>query len=81
MNLTDPSQTQLVITLKTDIEGPEETTHEESLLRAWTAWRLSQTLGKTYGGRSFGLIALAVAFEQMRALDEEERTADYRSRR
>ena len=71
----------MVIQLKADIEGPEGTAHEESLLRAWTAWRLSQALGKTYGARSFGLMALAVGFEQMRALDEEEHTADYRSRR
>jgi RNA-dependent RNA polymerase len=71
----------VVITLKADIEGPEGTAHEESLLRAWTAWRLSQALAKTYGARSFGLIALAVAFEQMRALYEEERTASHRSRR
>lgn len=70
-----------MINLKADIEGAEGTTHEESLLRAWTAWRLSQALGKTYGARSFGLIALAVGFEQMRAVDDEDRTADRRSRR
>jgi len=71
----------VVINLRADIEGAEGTAHEESLLRAWTAWRLSQALEKTYGARSFGLIALAVAFEQMRAVDDEERTASYRSRR
>lgn len=71
----------MVIQLKADIEGPEGTASEESLLRAWTAWRLSQALGKTYGARSFGLIALGVGFEQMRALDEEARTGSYRSRR
>lgn len=67
--------------LKADIEGEDGTAHEESLLRAWTAWRLSQALSVTYGARSFGLIALAVGFEQMRALDEEARTGSYRSRR
>ena len=71
----------MVIKLKAEIEGQAGTAHEESLLRAWTAWRLSQALGETYGARSFGLIALGVAFEQMRALDEEMRTASYRSRR
>ena len=71
----------MVIQLRADIEGVEGTPHEESLLRAWTAWRLSQALDKMYGARSFGLIALAVAFEQMRGLDDEERTANYRSRR
>jgi RNA-dependent RNA polymerase len=71
----------VVAQLKADIEGPEGTAYEESALRAWTAWRLSQALGETYGARSFGLIALAVGFEQMRALDEEARTASYRPRR
>ena len=67
--------------IRAGIEGVVGTTHEESLLRAWTAWRLSQALDKTYGARSFGLIALATAFEQMCALGDEERTANHRSRR
>ena len=71
----------MVIQIRAEIEGVEGTTHEESLLRAWTAWGLSQALENIYGARSFGLIALAVAFEQMRALDDEARTASYRSRR
>ncbi len=60
----------MVVKLKADIEGQAGTAHEESLLRAWTAWRLSQALGATYGARSFGLIALGVAFEQMRAIEQ-----------
>jgi len=60
----------VVANFRAGIEGAEGTTYEESLLRAWTAWKLSQALDKMYGARSFGLIALGVAFEQMRALGD-----------
>ena len=60
----------MVANFRAGIEGAEGTTYEESLLRAWTAWKLSQALDKMYGARSFGLIALGVAFEQMRALGD-----------
>ena len=59
-----------MVNFRAGIEGAEGTNHEESLLRAWTAWRLSQALDKMYGARSFGLIALAVAFEHMGALGD-----------
>jgi len=67
--------------LKADIEGPEGTASEQSLRRAWTAWMLSKALGEMYGARSFGLIALGVGFEQMRALDDKVGTASYGWRR
>jgi RNA-dependent RNA polymerase len=55
--------------VREDIEGPEGTTQEETILRAWTAWKVSAASGAVFGARSFGLMALDVIFSTTRKID------------
>ena len=54
------------------IEGPEDTAPEATILRAWTAWKVSVASGDVFGARSFGLLALDVIFSTIRKMDTHE---------
>lgn len=56
--------------IRVEIEGPEDASEEETLLRAWTAWNVAVGLGETFGAKSFGLLALDVAFDTMNRMEK-----------
>lgn len=60
------------------IEGPEDTSHEDQILRGWTAWKVSVAFQEAFGTKSFGLIALDVIFSAMRAIDSLETASSRR---
>ncbi|KAG8818545.1 hypothetical protein FRC18_012430 [Serendipita sp. 400] len=51
------------------IEGPEEISKEDRILRAWVAWKVSVAYKHAYAATSFGLISLEVIFRIMRQID------------
>lgn len=61
----------LVIATREAIEGTENTPPEDTMLRAWTAWKVSVASGNVFGARSFGLLALDVIFSAMRKIDSQ----------
>jgi hypothetical protein len=61
--------TSLATTIREAIEGPEGTGQEETILRAWTAWKVSTSSGATFGARSFGLMAMDIIFSTIRKID------------
>jgi RNA-dependent RNA polymerase len=61
--------TALCDEVRQGIEGPEGTSNEDQILRAWTAWKVSIAFTEAFGTKSFGLLALDVMFSAMRAID------------
>jgi hypothetical protein len=55
--------------VREEIEGPEGTTQEETILRAWTAWKVFVASPAVFGARSFGLMALDIIFSTTRKID------------
>lgn len=63
----------LVNSIKEQIAGDEDVPSEESLQRAWIAYRLANLDGDNFGARSFGWLSLGNVFEAIREMDEEKR--------
>ncbi|KAF8807563.1 RNA-directed RNA polymerase 2 [Phlegmacium glaucopus] len=61
----------LVRAIREELSGDEDP-HEKSLERAWMAWQLSYTAGKTFGAQSFGWVALGAIFESIRQIEEAD---------
>jgi len=55
--------------VREQIEGPEGTEEEVTILRGWTAWKVSVASGEVFGARSFGLMALDIIFNATRKID------------
>jgi RNA-dependent RNA polymerase len=55
--------------VREQIEGPEGTEEEVSILRGWTAWKVSVASGEAFGARSFGILALDIIFNTTRKID------------
>ncbi|KAG8758387.1 hypothetical protein FRC14_000156 [Serendipita sp. 396] len=55
------------------IEGPEEISKEDRILRAWVAWKVSVAYKHAYAATSFGLISLEIIFRTMRQIDASDR--------
>ncbi|KAG8816243.1 hypothetical protein FRC17_000392 [Serendipita sp. 399] len=51
------------------IEGPDEISKEDRLLRAWIAWKVSVAYQHAYAATSFGLLSLDIIFRTMRKID------------
>ena len=66
------SSTSLCDQVRNGIEGPENTSAEDTLLRAWVAWKISEKYHQAYAAMSFGLLALDIAFSAMRKLEGSE---------
>ncbi|CAG7851523.1 Probable RNA-dependent RNA polymerase SHL2; AltName: Full=Protein SHOOTLESS 2 [Serendipita indica DSM 11827] len=63
------SSTSLCDQVRNSIEGTEDTSEEDKLLRAWVAWKISEKYHQAYAAMSFGILALDTAFNAMRKLD------------
>lgn len=61
----------LVRAIREELSGDDDL-HEKSLERAWMAWQLSCTAGKTFGAQSFGWLALGAIFEAIREIEERD---------
>lgn len=61
----------LVRAIREELSGDDDL-HEKSLERAWMAWQLSCTAGKTFGAQSFGWLALGAIFEAIRDIEERD---------
>ncbi|CAG7851524.1 Probable RNA-dependent RNA polymerase SHL2; AltName: Full=Protein SHOOTLESS 2 [Serendipita indica DSM 11827] len=66
------SSTSLCDQVRNSIEGPEDTSGEDKLRRAWVAWKISEKYHQAYAAMSFGILALDTAFSAMRQLDDYE---------
>ena len=47
---------------------------EQSLYRAWVAYRIASMEHNAFGARSFGWIALGAIFDAIKEIEEEERS-------
>ncbi|KAG8814983.1 hypothetical protein FRC17_000903 [Serendipita sp. 399] len=56
-------------TTREGIEGAEDISEEDRLLRAWIAWKVSVAYQHAYASTSFGLLSLEVIFKTMREID------------
>ncbi|KAI0724457.1 RdRP-domain-containing protein [Cerioporus squamosus] len=65
----------LVDSVKDEIHGNEDTSHEAGLQRAWTAYRLAYVEGDTFGARSFAYIALSSIFDGIKDIEQERTLA------
>ncbi|KIM20750.1 hypothetical protein M408DRAFT_333825 [Serendipita vermifera MAFF 305830] len=63
--------TSLVTATREAIEGDENNSLEDIILRGWTAWKVSVASGETFGARSFGLLALDIIFSSIRRIDTD----------
>ncbi|KAI0724458.1 RdRP-domain-containing protein [Cerioporus squamosus] len=61
-----------------EIAGDDSVPSDESLRRAWIAYRLAIMEGDIFGARSFAWIALASIFDGIKGIEEEERTVSRR---
>ena len=68
----------LVNSVKEEIAGDDEVPSEESLFRAWYAYRLANLESDSFGARSFGWIGLGCIFDAIKEIEEEERTVSRR---
>ena len=64
--------TTLVDGVRYELEGEEGTLPEQSLQRAWIAYRLAEMEGDAFGARSLAWIALGEIFEAVREIEEDE---------
>ncbi|RPD82652.1 RdRP-domain-containing protein [Lentinus tigrinus ALCF2SS1-7] len=69
----------LVGNVKGEIAGDDSVSSDESLRRAWTAYRLATLEGDIFGARSFSWIALGSIFDAIKEIEEEERTVSRRA--
>ncbi|PVG04809.1 RdRP-domain-containing protein [Serendipita vermifera] len=60
--------TSLCETIREEIEGSEETSYEDTLQRAWVAWKVALAYSESFGAKSFGLLALDVMFSTFREM-------------
>ena len=68
----------LVDSVKDDIAGDDEVPSEQSLQRAWVAYRVANIEHNTFGARSFSWVALGCIFDAIKEIEAEERTASRR---
>lgn len=74
-------QTSLLVSAVTSqIVGPDEKNEEETLKRAWVAFRISTIQPEAFGSRSFGYVAAREILRAVEAL-EKSRLAEGRERR
>ncbi|KAI0651763.1 RdRP-domain-containing protein [Trametes meyenii] len=71
-------QTALLVgDVRTELDGEDELPLEESLRRAWIAFRIAAIEKQYFGARSFGWTALGAVFDAIKEI-EEERTVSRR---
>ncbi|KAI0936237.1 hypothetical protein AcV5_004426 [Taiwanofungus camphoratus] len=63
----------LVSNVRAEISGDEETPAEQSLERAWVAYRLAHIEDVHFGARSFAWIALGEIFDAIKDIEEADR--------
>jgi RNA-dependent RNA polymerase len=68
--------TSLCEQIQEEIEGPEETSDEDILQRAWIAWKVALAYDESFGAKSFGLLALDVMFSTIRKMDVGQRQSE-----
>lgn len=63
-----------------DVDSDEEFDDdlEDWLLRSWAAWQVSVLRGGTFGGKSFGFLALRSIFECLKAIEERDERGSYK---
>ena len=64
----------LVSNVKGEMMGDDDVSADESLRRAWIAYRLAHLEGDVFGARSFSWIALGAIFDSIKEIEEERRT-------
>ncbi|KAG8905124.1 hypothetical protein FRC01_008467, partial [Tulasnella sp. 417] len=64
---------------KSDVDSDEEIDDdlEDWLLRSWAAWQVSVLRGETFGGKSFGFLALGSIFECLKAIEDRDERGSY----
>ncbi|KAI0669992.1 RdRP-domain-containing protein [Trametes maxima] len=68
----------LVGDVRTELDGEDDMPLQESLRRAWIAFRIATIEEKYFGARSFGWAALGAVFDAIKEIEEEERTVSRR---
>jgi hypothetical protein len=58
------------------VEGPEDADDEEKVLRGWTAFKVAMAFEDSFGAKSFGLLALMVAFGAIRKIEAKRQNQD-----
>ena len=67
----------LVRGVREELAGDEDTPSRAFLERAWLAWQLSILERKSFGGESFGWVALGAMFEAIKEIEESELRSIY----
>ena len=67
----------LVRGVREELAGDEDTHPRAFLERAWLAWQLSILKRKSFGGKSFGWVALGAIFEAIKEIEESELRSIY----
>lgn len=64
-----------------DVDSDEEIEDdlEDWLLRSWAAWQVSVLRGETFGGKSFGFLALRSVFECLKAIEDRDERGSYKA--
>ncbi|KZT06877.1 RdRP-domain-containing protein [Laetiporus sulphureus 93-53] len=62
----------LVESVRAGISGDDDTPSEESLLRAWIAYKVALIQDDYFGARSFAWIALGEAFDAIKDIEQED---------
>jgi RNA-dependent RNA polymerase len=63
----------LYSSIRDEISADEDKPYEDSIKRAWYGYDISRKLGEKFGARSFGWICLGEIFDNIRAIESDER--------
>ncbi|KAG9018986.1 hypothetical protein FRB90_007566 [Tulasnella sp. 427] len=68
---------ELTDTSDSESDDENEDDLEDWLLRSWAAWQVSVLRDKTFGGKSFGFVALRSIFECLKAIEDRDERMSY----
>ncbi|EAU88888.2 RNA-dependent RNA polymerase [Coprinopsis cinerea okayama7 len=63
------------------LEGPDTSSLEVYLQRAWNAWQLSLERGTQFGAQSFGWVTLGAVFDAMKRIEERNMEEEFGAHR
>ena len=68
----------LVKSVRDELSGDDDTSQDEWLATAWTAYKVSRQLKDRFGAHSYGWIALGEVFDAMKAIEQDSMSSSRR---
>ena len=68
----------LVKGVREDLSGDDDSSQDDWLATAWTAWKVSRHLKDHFGAHSYGWIALGEVFDAMKAIGQDKMSSSQR---